>query len=269
MTALTPQVWRTVALLYLRTDARWGGLLPRRCRRSMSSDEVATIRGVLARVPGAVASWSEGSAAIEPLDVVVIDRALGSLSPSGRGRWWAGPADCRREIDAIVRGERYDAVYAIWPSDGRVPLCGWGCTVGPSAEAGGAGFSSIPSDHWLTLATDPDPEQGYVHEWLHQVEATYRGLGVGEDLLPPLHDAFHSSCRPATDAPFGTSYAAYHDGGARTWRPWYRDYMTGSVRRPDGSGCFGLTPNLWALRSRNQPPRASVKADSAADTRNE
>ena len=37
--------------------------------------------------------------------------------------------------------------------------------------------------------TDPDPEQGYVHEWLHQVESVYRALGVSEDDLPPLHDA--------------------------------------------------------------------------------
>jgi hypothetical protein len=250
MTTPRPQVWRTLALVYRRTDARWGRLLPRRSRREMSPEELATIRAVLARVPAAVAAWSEGNAALDPLDVVEVERPLGSLSESGGGRWWAAPPDCRQEIEAHVRAGAYDAIYAIWPSDGRVPLCGWGCTIGPSDAARGAGFSSIPSDHWQSLASDPDPEQGYVHEWLHQVEATYRELGVGEETMPPLHDAFHSSCRPATEPPFGLSYADYHNGGARTWRPWYRDYMTGGIRRPDGSGCLGLTPELWALRRR-------------------
>jgi hypothetical protein len=134
-----------------------------------------------------------------------------------------------------------------------VPHCGWGCTAGRDQGIDGAGFSSIPSDHWASLANDPDPEQGYVHEWLHQVESEYREYGVTADQLPTLHDAFLSSCRPAAESPFGQPYNAYHDGGARTWRPWYEDLMTGRVRRPDGSGCFGLTPELWALRSRQAP----------------
>ncbi len=72
-----------------------------------------------------------------------------------------------------------------------------------------------------------------------------------------------------TEPPFGESYAAYHDGSAhrpaaRTWAPWYRDWMTGRLRRlgakadadADGRGdadagerAIGLTPDRWALRS--------------------
>ena len=77
----------------------------------------------------------------------------------------------------------------------------------------GAGFSSISTDHWRSLATDPTPAQGYVHEWLHQVEGFYRDLGLGEAELPGLHEAgSFGSTRPADEPPFGHTYAEYHDG---------------------------------------------------------
>ena len=62
------------------------------------------------------------------------------------------------------------------------------------------------------------------------------------------------------EAPFGATYADYHNGGARTWAPWYRDWMTGRLKpagaaaspgEPDTlavSGPIGLTPDRWALR---------------------
>ena len=248
------QVWRALALIYPAANARWGArVLGRRCQRVMTRPERDAIHDVLDRVPAAVAEWSEGNAAIDPLDIVVVRRPLTTLSHAGSGHWWAGPRDCRQELAELTAGGRYDSVFVLWPSDGQVELCGWGCSIGPTPDAGGAGFSSIPSDHWPTLATDPDPEQGYVHEWLHQVEGVYRSLGVGEDQLPALHDAHLSSCRGTDVAPYGQSYSEYHDGGARTWRPWYRDLMTGRVRRPPagpgaGEVCYGLTPDRWALR---------------------
>ena len=248
--ATTPQVFRALALIYPAANARWGKrVLGRRSARVMTRPERNAIHDVLGRVPAAIREWSEGNAAMAPLDIVEVRRPLASLSHVGGGRWWAAPRDCRQELRELTADGQYDSVYVLWPSDGQVEHCGWGCTIGPTPDAGGAGFSSIPSDHWQTLVTDPDPEQGYVHEWLHQVEGLYRSLGVGEDRLPGLHDAHLSSCRPASVAPFGQSYSAYHDGGARTWRPWYRDWMTGRVRRADGDGCFGLTPELWARRS--------------------
>jgi hypothetical protein len=160
-------------------------------------------------------------------------------------------------------------VYALWPCDPEVPQCGWGCSQGPSDATFGAGFSSISTDHWRSLATDPDPEQGYVHEWLHQVEGVFRGLGLSEAELPPLHDAAdYTSTRSTDEPPFGRTYAEYHDGtagleqAARTWSPWYRDWMTGRLRPADGrarSGArsrakslvdtpIGLTPERWGLR---------------------
>lgn len=251
------QAFRTLALLYLVTNARYGsGLTRRRAQRVMTRPEREAVTSIVESLPGAVAAWSDGLAALDPLDIVEVRRPLGSLSSSGGGRWWAGPRDCRPELDELVGGERYDSVIVLWPSNPEVKLCGWGCTIGPSPGTGGAGFSSIATDHWPSLAIDPDPAQGYVHEWLHQVEAMYRALGVGEAALPPLHDAAqYTSIRDPLEPPFGRSYAEYHDGsearpGARTWAPWYRDWMTGRLQRLEyETGPIGLTPERWALRS--------------------
>ena len=262
------QVWRTIVLLYPVLDARYGSSLGRkRARRVASREERDVIEGVISTIPATVADWSEGAAALDPFDLVVVRRPISSLSASGQGRWWVGPREVKAELSEVAAtGATYDAVYALWPGDPDVPQCGWGCTLGPSDATFGAGFSSISMDHWRTLATDPDPQQGYVHEWLHQVEAIYRSLGVTEAELPPLHDAaLYTSTRPTDQPPHGRTYAEYHDGlaglerPARTWSPWYRDWMTGRLRpatgAPDGpitlasSGVpIGLTPGRWARR---------------------
>jgi hypothetical protein len=258
------QRFRALALMYLVSNASYGsGLKRRRLKRVMTRPEREAVTGVLERLPATVAAWSDGLATIEPLDIVEIRRPLSSLSSSGPGQWWAGPRDCREELLELAGEQRYASVIVLWPAAPEVPQCGWGCTIGPSDATFGAGFTSIASDHWPTLATDPDPEQGYVHEWLHQVEAIYRELGLGEDVLPNLHGAADfTSRRPASEPPFGESYAAYHNGTgsrppSRTWSPWYRDWMTGRLRSladpgpNDGDAApLGLTRELWAMRSR-------------------
>ncbi len=259
--SVEPQRFSVLALLYLVTNARVGsGQNRRRVQRVMVRPERDAVTAVLERLPAVVAAWSDGLVALEPMHIVEVRRQLATLSSSGEGRWWAGPRDCRDQLLELTADRPYDSVMVLWPSAPDLPLCGWGCTVGPSEATFGAGFTSIASDHWPTLATDPDPEQGYIHEWLHQVEAVYRELGLGEDELPGLHDAADfTSTRPVTEPPFGRSYADYHDGGAglpaaRTWAPWYRDWMTGRLRRaddsPGGDHPRGLTPERWSRRSR-------------------
>jgi len=215
----------------------------------MRADELEATLDVLRRVPAAVAAWSDGLAALEPFETAVIDRPLDSLSDAGGGRAWIAPGDCRPELDELAPPGRFEAIEAIWPTDGSLELCGWGCSIGPGPDANGAGFSAIISDGWRSYATQPNPEEGFVHEWLHQVEATYRALGVGEDIFPPLHDAeILTSWRPIDQPPHGDTYRVEHDRNGHTWQPWYHDYLTGRIRRPDGSGPFGLGPEVWAVR---------------------
>jgi hypothetical protein len=258
------QKWRTLVLLYPVLDARFGsGLSRRRARRVMAREERAAVSAVIERLPATVLDWSEGLATLSPVDVIEPRRPVGSLSSTGGGRWWVGPREVRPELEEVAgAGARYDSVFALWPGDPDVPQCGWGCTEGPSDATFRAGFSSISTDHWRTLGTDPDPEQGYVHEWLHQVEAVYRRLGLTEAELPGLHEAgAFTSRRPSDEPPFGGTYAEYHNGGAgragsRTWAPWYRDWMTGRLI-PAGERLvtpgvdgppIGLTPERWDLR---------------------
>jgi hypothetical protein len=256
------QAFPSLALLYLVTNARYGsGLKRRRVQRVMTRPERAAVTEVLERLPGTVSDWSDGLATLEPFDIVEVRRPLTSLSSSGGGRWWLGPRDAHEELEELASAVRYDSILALWPAGDGIPLCGWGCTIGPGEATHGAGFTSIASDHWPTLATDPDPEQGYVHEWLHQVESMCRAAGIGQDELPGLHDASEfTSMRPADEPPFGRTYAEYHDGwnghpGARTWKPWYRDWMTGRLRRVGGAEVpgprLGLTPERWARRVRS------------------
>lgn len=253
------QRFSALALLYLVTNARVGsGEHRRRVQRVMARPEREAVTAVLERLPATVADWSDGLAALEPMHIVEVRRQLTSLSSSGEGRWWAGPRDCREELAELIADRPYDWVVVLWPAAPDLPLCGWGCTVGASDATFGAGFSSIESGHWPTLLTDPDPEQGYVHEWLHQVESVYRTLGVDETDLPDLHAAAQfTSTRPSSEPPFGRSYADHHEGidgqpGARSWAPWYRDWMTGRLRALSGDVAdspVGLTPERWALRS--------------------
>lgn len=243
-----PRPWATLVVIYRATDARFGRWGRSRVDRTMSADEYEATRSVLGAVPSSVEAWSEGNASLYPFEIVDAQRPVESLSDAGAGAWWLGPDDCRPEIGAWAPPGRFDCILAVWPCGGDVRLCGWGCTIGPSPAANGAGFSSCISDAWQGYATQPNPTEGFVHEWLHQVEATLRLAGAGADVFPDLHDAGHlRSGGPDDQAPFGRTYGEHHERTG-TWQPWYRDYMTGRVLRPDGSGIFGIERATWALR---------------------
>ncbi len=244
--AAAPQRWATLVLVYPVLDARLGsGLGKRRVQRVMGRAERVAVEAVVERLPATILEWSEGLATLDPLDIVEVRRPLKSLSSVGGGRWWVGPREVRPELDDVAAtGARFDSVVALWPGDASIVQCGWGCTVGPSEATHGAGFSSISTEHWPTLATDPDPAQGYVHEWLHQVEAVYRELGLSEAELPSLHDAgAFTSWRGSDVAPFGRSFAEHHDGVPGRERgtdvvavvPRLDDRPPAGARRPLGS----------------------------------
>lgn len=268
------QRWRTLVLLYPVMNARVGsGLSKRRAQRVMSREERAAVTTVVERLPATVLEWSDSAATLDPFDIVEVRRPIGSMSSVGGDRWWVGPREVRSELaDVAATGARYDSVIVLWPGDPAIEQCGWGCTIGPGDATFGAGFSSISTDHWATLATDPDPEQGYVHEWLHQVEAVYRAVGLSEADLPSLHDAgAFTSGRAIDEPPFGASYAAHHDGfggraGARTWAPWYRDWMTGQLRAVAAAGGIGVDLISSTSTSATAAPASTASTSAISST---
>jgi hypothetical protein len=245
---MDPVSFRALALVALALDARPGFSL-RRAQRAMSEPERAEIVRVLRRLPAVVAEWSEGNAGFDELRIDVLDRPLRRLSMTSPGRWWVGPDDVGELLAERAPRGRWDSVFLVYPTDGSFTPCGWACTVGPTPVAGGAGFSSITSDRW-----EPDqhrlfPEEGFVHEWLHQVEGMYRPVGLGHSELPDLHDvADRTSARSTEVSPYGRGYVDY-ERETGTWQPWYRDLMTGTVGTKDGERPpLGLTPERWARR---------------------
>ena len=240
--------FRGLVLVALELDAR-PGLSFRRARRRMSDPELTEILRVLRTMPESVASWSEGNAAFDEFDIRVVDEPIRRLSSAGPNAYWVGPDDVRDHLDGLVRPGRWDSVFVVHPSDESYPRCGWGCSIGPSRDLGGAGFSSIVSDRWEPDQRRLFPEEGFVHEWLHQVEAIYRASGVPVHELPDLHDvADRTSARETTLAPFGRGYVDY-ERETGTWQPWYRDLMTGTVGPKGGERSpVGLTAARWAAR---------------------
>jgi hypothetical protein len=247
--------WRAVAFLAVEVDAPWGSgssLLRRRSnrlRRTMSAEEIAATVDVLERVPAAVRTWSENRAALDMHVAPPLEAPVTTLTPIGDGRWWVGPDDLPKSAWRSLRADAVDAVFVLWPSGGALPLCGWGCTVGPGPGTLGAGFSSIVSDGWAGYPERLHPEEGFVHEWLHQVESVLGGRGVGPDVMPNLHDVDgRTSCRRTDLPPHGRTYVQHH-AATDTWQPWYRDLMTGTVRGRDRHEpeCLGLRRRHWAM----------------------
>jgi hypothetical protein len=242
--------FRALALVAPRLDAR-PGLRLLRARRTMEDAELAEMLRVLAALPAAVDAWSEGNAALEMERVEVLDEPIRSLTRVDATRWWVAPSDVRAALGRFAAGRAFDSIFLVYPTDGSFPLCGWGCSAGPSEASAGAGWSSIISDHWQEGARNPHPEQGFVHEWLHQVEAMYRGSGVlGAEAFPDLHDVDGRTSTRLDEPPFGRPYVDW-ERETGSWQPWYRDLMTGTVS-PKGieRSPVGMTRDRWALRGR-------------------
>jgi hypothetical protein len=243
----TASCWRLLFLVVPVLDARAGW---RRRRRAMGDAEIEADLAMLRRVPAAIEAWSEGNVNVSRSHVVVADVPLRRLARVGGG-WWADPVALAPLLEPHfeVPGA-WDSAIVVYPADGTPELTpAWGFTWGEVGILGGVGFSSIVSGDWPRWPSMVDPEHGFVHEWLHQVEAVYRGLGIGEDDLPNLHDvADRRTTRP--DTPDWAETYVEFERRTGSWRPWYRDLMTGTVGPKDGETrrVRGLTRERWLRR---------------------
>ena len=169
--------WRLLLLVVPALDARAGW---RRRQRVMGDAEVEADLAMLGRLPAAIEAWSEGNVRVTRARVVVADGTLRRLARVGGG-WWADPDALAPLLEPhLGRQHGFDSAIVLYPGDGTPELSpAWGYTWGEVEALGGVGVSSIASGDWPRWASIADPEHGFVHEWLHQVESVYRRLGVG------------------------------------------------------------------------------------------
>lgn len=239
--------WRLLGLVVPALDARAGWS---RRRRVMGGAEVEADLAMLRRVPAAIEAWSEGNVRVSRAEVVVAGGPLRGLARVGGG-WWADPDALAPLLEPHLGSPGdFDSVIVLYPADATPELSpAWGYTWGEVGSLGGTGVSSIVSGDWPRWASIADPEHGFVHEWLHQVESVYRRLGVGEGDLPGLHDVADRRTARA-DAPDRTETYVEFERRTGSWRPWYRDLMTGTVGPKSGEAprVRGLTGERWLLR---------------------
>ncbi len=239
--------WRLLGLVVPALDARIGWS---RRRRAMSDAEVGADLDMLGRVPGAIEAWSEGNVHVSRWQAVVAEGPVRRLARVGGG-WWADPDALAPLLEPHLGSPGdFDSAIVLYPADGTPELSpAWGYTWGEVGALGGAGVSAIVSGDWPRWASMDDPEHGFVHEWLHQVEAVYRRLGIGEADLPGLHDVADRRTSRAGSPDRTETYVEF-ERRSGSWRPWYRDWMTGTVgpKTGDVPRVRGLTRERWLRR---------------------
>ena len=239
--------WRLLGLVVPALDARAGW---RRRTRAMGEAELEADLAMLRRLPAAIESWSEGNVRVVRALVVVADGPLRRLGRVGGG-WWADPDALAPLLEPHLRVPGgWDSAVVLYPADRSPELSpAWGYTWGEVGALGGTGVSSIVSGDWPRWASMADPEHGFVHEWLHQVEAVYRRLGIDEEDLPDLHDVADRRTTRAGALDRSESYVEF-ERRTGSWRPWYRDFMTGTVGPKAGEAprVRGLTRERWLRR---------------------
>ena len=150
----------------------------------MGRDERAAVEAVLERLPATVLDWSDGLATMTPLDVIEVRRPIRSLSSSGGGRWWVAPRECREELEAVRRARPLRLALRAVAGRPRRAAVRLGLHARPGEATFGAGFSSISTDHWPTLATDPDPPRGTSTSGSTRSSRSTASLGVDEADAP-------------------------------------------------------------------------------------
>ena len=185
---------------------------------------------------------------------------LRSPHPCGGGRW-AAPKDCREDVSSW-QVERPTMIYVLHPTDGNVQMR-LGLHAGPAEGINGASLRrSRPT---IGRASRPTPTRSRATSTSGSTRSSRpiaRWAQRGAAAAPMMR-----TCRPAGMRRRRRSkpYNVYHDGGARTWRPWYEDYMTGQIHarwlrllRPDARTlALGLPSRAdHGHRRRRTDPRA-------------
>jgi hypothetical protein len=217
-----PYAWKMIVLVYRNIDATYidQSGVTQHAVHAMSDRDYNYVMYMLSRLADTIATWSAGDA-IMNVTVVTVDEPMRSLNADGS----ANEYQARKEIDRYNPGGVYDCISIVYSLD-DIWVSGV-ASVGLSGTANGAGFSRIHVPINYIDWGSTYPEEIFIHEWLHNVEGYYRGLGYN---APNLHDAEAYGYQPDPNA-----------GGS--WHEWYEDYMQNKVW--DGSQYIGVPLAAW------------------------
>ena len=229
--ASTPSAtWKTLVLVYRETDVTFKRSDGSNYHlQSRMSDEVyAASLKTVRRTVTTINTWSAGLAALD-MQVVEVPHALTALDPLWDG-YWVGPSSVRSDLNAYAPAGKFDSIFVIWhPRDDkgvRVPVAGWGLTLGPGPWANGAGFSSVTTPNITSLwTTGTNPDEVFVHEWLHQILIYHETAGR---LKLDLHANLQYGYEPQSGS----------------YQRWYTDILQGKVK--DGTSYNGVNAANWA-----------------------
>ena len=180
-------------------------------------------------LPATVAAWSDGLAALEPLDVIEVRRPLATLVVERRWPLVGRPARLSPEL---VERAGWPLRLHPW-SCGRAPRtwqCGWGCTIGPTPETRqGRVHVDLDGDHWPTLATDRPRPRAMSTSGSAPVERSIAGWGRRGRATGLHGPAVHLDPRPAGAA----VRSLLHRIPRRFRRPWRSENLGTLVPRLD------------------------------------
>lgn len=213
------------------TDLRLAGREPIRTKISRENID-AVRRAFVEHTPYWVSKVSEGRLRWKAA-AVVSPTPVNAVTEVGKGSYWLAPSNIPEDIKAFVPPAAYDGVFVYWKATddkGHGINAGFGWSIGPNANANHCGYSCVHHGATALWGRDSETTEVFVHEWLHQLEAFYSSKGIK---LPKggLH----------VDASYG-----YRHHPTQFWKPWYRDFLAGEVREPDGS-TTGLGEKAWSL----------------------
>jgi hypothetical protein len=216
--------WRALLLVYSRID------LPGDFSHGLDDREVEVALDSFARFPDLATALSGGEAAVD-LEVVHVERHLGSLTDMGGGMRWPSPDDTRPELDRLAPPGARDSVFVLWPqrdlaTGAHVPTGGWGLAIGATPWSNGATYATVANAAEAVWAR-PVAGEVWLHEWLHGVCDHFSRRGFE---MPP------------GDAD-GGGRAGYEQSPADGWCVFYRDLMRGRV--PAGGRLLGIPPEAW------------------------
>ena len=245
------QEWRVLLVIKPETDLKMedNPLIKTR----MADDNVAAVKkAFVEHTPYWVAKVSEGRLRWKA-EAVVSPTPVTAVTEIGKGSFWLAPWNIPEDIQKFVPRAAYDGVFVYWKAvddKGRGVNAGFGWSIGPNDNANHCGYSCVHYVDTALWGRDSEFTEVFLHEWQHQLEAFYSAKGVK---LPKggLH----------VDASYG-----YKHHASLFWKPWYKDFLAGNVREPDGSRT-GLGEKAWSLGTIREEQRIFTPEYLTAEVR--